>query len=394
MNEIVVVGAGREGKGYLGCVFSEGGWRVTFLDKDVEVIEELRKGQYEVTEYRADDTKRRIINDYEAYVWDEEDGCSRAVLGADVIALCLYPADIAEAMERLLPLLKQRAALVSEKRLTIFPCTNESGLIPLIENQMKEAFSREELLWYEESVALRDAVVRRPVGAVSRSSLRLEAGVVCPMLVGTPVYADFTGVPWMQTTTEDIDLLKELKVHTINTAHAAVAYAGYLKGYRTVDEAAADPEVREIRDGVLAEAVPVLSKVYQVPLESLWELAIFPESRDPFCDPITRVAYDPIRKLSRWDRLTANACLCLEHGSDPVYLLRSIANGLAYDAPEDEAAQKIQRWIREDGIEKAAGMVTGLAADHPVVQRVAAYWRNIIKTTQADESIPEKRDTK
>ncbi|MDO4344348.1 MAG: hypothetical protein Q4C50_06045 [Eubacteriales bacterium] len=374
---ILVIGAGREGKGYLGNVFSEGGWEVAFLDRDAAVIKALKKGSYEVMEYRAEDTRKRIVEGYTAFLADKAYGCRPAALEADVIALCLYPADIPEAIEYLLPLLKERAAHLTEKKLTIFPCTNESGQVPLIDRKLRESFEPWEITWYESHVALRDAVVRRPVGAVSSSSLQLEAGVVCPMLVGEPIYADFSGVPWMQTTPEDIDLLKELKVHTINCAHAATAYAGYLKGYQTIDEAAADPQIRSIRDGVLEEAVPVLAKVYGVPLDSLWELAVFPESKEPFSDPIVRVAYDPLRKLARHDRLTANACLCLEHGVDPVNLIQSIANGLAYDASGDEKAQIMQHWIAQLGIGKAAAKVTGLSEDHPVVRRAAAAYHKI-----------------
>ena len=44
MNSILVVGAGKEGKGFLGETFSTDGWKVSFLDKDPKVIEALKKG--------------------------------------------------------------------------------------------------------------------------------------------------------------------------------------------------------------------------------------------------------------------------------------------------------------------------------------------------------------
>ncbi len=386
MNSILVVGAGREGKGYLGNVFEEGGWKVAFLDKDPKVVAELRKGQFQVMEYRAKDTRRRIVREYQVFSVDDEPECREFLISADVAALCLYPADMREAVEYILPILKERAQINPAQKLSILPCTNEGGLIPVLEKQIRDALNVGERRWFEQSVLLSDTVVRRPVGAPSNYSLCLEAGVVCPMLVGTPVYADFTGVPWIKTTTEDIELLKELKVHTINTAHAATAYAGYLKGYQTIDEAAADPEIRAIRDGVLEEAVPVLSEVYGVPLKELWELAVFPESKEAFSDPITRVAFDPIRKLSRHDRLTANACLCLERGAKVDDLLQSIANGMAYDASGDPAAAKIQGWIKEEGIAKAVSRVTGLPEDHELVLRVSVLWNEIAHRTRKGRS--------
>lgn len=377
MKQILVVGAGREGKGYLGNVFAEGGWKVSFLDKDPAVIDALKTGRYEVMEYRAEDRRCRIVEGYNAYIEDEKYECRNAALNADVITLCLYPKDISEAVHYLLPLLRERAQTLPEKKLTIFPCTNEGGLIPVIDRQLREGLGEKGNAWYENQVILTDTVVRRSVGAESSSSLKLEAGVVCPMLVGAPIFADLTGVPWMQTCNENMELLKELKVHTINTEHATCAYVGYYLGYDTIDDARTNPKIQKICKGVLDEAVPVLAKVYHVSEESLWELAVFPASKDAFHDPITRVAFDPLRKLARHDRLTANACLCLENGVDPVNLIQAMTCGMAYDAPSDPAAQTIQKWILEMGIERATAKVTGLPAEHELIQRVSQAWKKL-----------------
>ena len=43
MQSILVVGAGREGKGFLGETFSTDGWQVYFLDKDPEVVNALKR---------------------------------------------------------------------------------------------------------------------------------------------------------------------------------------------------------------------------------------------------------------------------------------------------------------------------------------------------------------
>lgn len=376
-NEILIVGAGREGKGYLGNVFSEGGWSVSFLDKDPAVVDALKGGRYEVKEYRMDDTRLRAVEGYRVFLADERQECLEALEEADVVALCLYPEDVADAVSYLIPMLKLRAENHRQKKLTIIPCTNEGGLIPQIERQIQEALNRDEIGWYKMCVRLADAVVRRPVGAKNSSSLYLEAGVVCPMLVGTPIFADFSGVPWIDTCGEDIDLLKKLKVHTINTAHAACAYAGYLRGYASIDEAKEDPQVAFLERGVLEESVPVLAKHYHISEESLWKLALFPRSKEPFEDPVVRVALDPLRKLSRHDRLTENARLCLEAGTEPVCLIQSIANGMAYDAPGDAAAQTIQEWIEQEGIETASSRVMGLPVEDMLVRRVAEAWRQL-----------------
>jgi len=55
MSNIVIIGAGKEGKAYLGEVYDAAKWNVTFLDKDSRVIEALKeKGEYHVTVLRKD----------------------------------------------------------------------------------------------------------------------------------------------------------------------------------------------------------------------------------------------------------------------------------------------------------------------------------------------------
>ena len=87
MQSILVVGAGREGKGFLGETFSTDGWQVYFLDKDPEVVNALKTGKYNVTVYQENGTFKREITGYEVYGYDEEYSCLPAVLEAEVIAL-------------------------------------------------------------------------------------------------------------------------------------------------------------------------------------------------------------------------------------------------------------------------------------------------------------------
>lgn len=66
---------------------------------------------------------------------------------------------------------------------------------------------------------------------------------------------------------DDLEQLKEIKLYTYNAPHAACAYAGYLKGYKTILEASADPEIAALQDEVLKEAIPGLSKEFGIPEE-------------------------------------------------------------------------------------------------------------------------------
>ena len=62
MKNVLIVGAGRLGKGFIGETFDNAGWNITFLDKDPKVEEELKKqGCYHVKVHRVDEIQNRIL---------------------------------------------------------------------------------------------------------------------------------------------------------------------------------------------------------------------------------------------------------------------------------------------------------------------------------------------
>lgn len=61
MYSILVVGAGKEGKGFIGETFSTDGWKVSFLDKDPRVTEALKQGSYIVNAHQENGDFTRVI---------------------------------------------------------------------------------------------------------------------------------------------------------------------------------------------------------------------------------------------------------------------------------------------------------------------------------------------
>ena len=97
--KLVIVGAGKEGKGNLGDIFSESGnYQITFLDKDPLVINALNEAKkYTVEAYYADHIERHEITNYQAYLLDVNHPCEDVLQDTDLILLALYPEDIPDA---------------------------------------------------------------------------------------------------------------------------------------------------------------------------------------------------------------------------------------------------------------------------------------------------------
>src|SRR5262249_16787486 len=96
------------------------------------------------------------------------------------------------------------------------------------------------------------------------------------------------------------------KLYTYNGINAVFAYLGHLKGYQLLSEAANDPELIQQAEASSRESSIALCKRYGFePTEQkqFADSAIAKYQKREIVDPIERNARDPIRKLSRNDRL-------------------------------------------------------------------------------------------
>lgn len=378
MNNVLIIGAGRLGKGFMGEVFDKAGWHITFLDTDKKVIDKLNSEKlYTVTVHREDCIDERIIRGYKAYVYDENYSCQEEIISANVIAMTIYPEDFPETIKYLGKGLRERVVKNAQENLDIICLTNKNYLIPQFEKLfLEEMNSDDEKKWFREHVRVRDSIVRRATDADTNYSTNVRTTAVLSLLVQSPLLNDLSNVEWIEPC-ENIELMKDLKVFTVNGPHVTAAFAGYLKGYKTLNETVRDKECVELINSVHDEIYEGILREYRVNKADLDKLSIFPKAKGELEDHILRIAWDPIRKLARKDRLTGIACICLKNGVYPKAIIQSIANGFAYDNNEDPAAMEIQKYISEYGIEKAIINYCGLEKETELVNAIKEAYLKI-----------------
>ena len=382
MRNVLIVGAGKLGKGFLGEVFDAAkDWKVSFLDKDPRVIENLKKPEgYKVMCCREDRTDHRVITDYEAFLVDDGYSVADAAIHADVIMMPLYPEDFDDAAPYLGKIFQRRAKENPAQKLDIICNTNKNHLMEHIEEMFYRGMENQETIaWFKDNAALRDSIIRRSTIADTNYSTDIRTGVVASLLIQPPLYNDLSDVEWMELK-DNILLLKDLKLYTINSTHATCAYAGYLKGYTTVEDSIADPEISQLFDDVMEESSFGLTHEFPITKEDIFDMCrcLKIQTKDAIYDQLLRVCWDPARKLSRNDRLTGNAMYCYEHGLDPVHIMITMANAFAYDDPRDPVAMDIQKKIKEQGIEKTVSEICSLPIDHHITQCVAENYRRLM----------------
>lgn len=382
MASIVVVGAGREGKGFLGEVFEAAGWAVSFIEKDPDVIRLLDQPDgYRVHLHTTSGVTTRRVTRYEVISADDRARTTSAVGACDVIALCVYPEDIREVAAQLAPALSERAVANPARKLTILVCTNKNHILDEVVQSFLAPLPAAVCEWFGAQVEVRDCIVRRSVGAESNLSLDLDAQATLTLLIQGPISADLGGVEWMEVS-DNIEALKDLKLYTYNGPHAVVAYAGYLAGFTTIDEASSDPAISGRSADFLEEAVRGASREFNIDESYLREFSTLPELAEPMFDSIARVAFDPIRKLASGERLVGVAQFCVKHGIHPAAAIEGIVDALHYDDPADSSAAVLQEMIRKKGLVETLQTVSGLLPSEELTSLIVDAYASRAKPSE------------
>lgn len=370
MKKVLIVGAGRLGKGFIAETFDNDGWDIVFLDKDPRVKKALdENGEFYVKVHRVDCVQNRVIKNYKTFLCDEEYSCMEEFLKTDLIILPIYPEDFEEAGRYLAPCFEKMAIAYPMRKMTLICITNKNHLIPEITQYFMKDLSVEGKRWFEKNVVIRDSIIRRSTDAVSNFATEIDTVAVNSLLIQGPVNSHFENVEWMEVT-DNIEMLKDIKVTAVNGPHATLAFAGYLKGLKTIPEAEADEEIAALEKKVTDEITEGIMKEYPITEEELHNLVYFAPAKGVMPDSISRVAYDPIRKLSRGDRLVGAAEVNLKHGVSFEGIATAIAAGFGYADPADANAMILQEDIRTMGIEAAVSKYTGFSKNHIIVKKI------------------------
>ncbi len=127
---------------------------------------------------------------------------------------------------------------------------------------------------------------------------------------------------------DDVEPYELMKLRLLNASHQAIAYPGYLAGYRLVHEAARDPLFAGfLRAYMDSEATPTLAPVPGVDLDEYKATLIERFSNAAVRDTIPRLAAESSDRIPKW-------------------VLPVIREQLAAGRPVDRAATIVAAWAR------------------------------------------------
>lgn len=377
MKQTIHFGAGNIGRGFIGALFSESGYHVTFVDIAEQVINKLNEEQqYNVKWATAQEETTTIKNVAGLNNMTQEDEVIEAIKGATYLTTAIGP----NILPRIAPLIARGIAKrvsTTDEKLYIIACENQIGATDILKGHIMDNLDEETKKNLEGKVYFFNSAVDRIVPIQDQSSLDVLVEPYFEWVVETTeTIPPVTGMKIV----EELAPFIERKLFTVNTGHAVIAYLGYLAGKSTIDQTLADEKVADQVRETLKETGAYLVKEYGLDEEE--HLTYINKNIERFKNPflndgVTRVGRSPIRKLGPEDRLIRPATQAQKAGLSYTNLAQAIAAALLFDHPEDEEAMEIQRMIKENGPAHVLKTVSKLDEDSEITKEVIDQYETL-----------------
>ncbi len=378
----VQFGAGNIGRGFMGELFSAGGYHTRFVDVDPVLVEALQaRGRYVVHHITNAGDEPMPVEHVSALDGRDTEAVAEAVTRADLACTAVGVRALPHVAPVLARGLATRLADGDTPPLDVITCENLVGagkaLRDMVAGHLAEA-NVVDPARLDARVGFVEAVVSRMVPIVPEDVHREDPlWVACEPYArlpvdGTALRGPVPPVPGLEPV-PNILAWQRRKLACHNMSHAVCAYLGYRAGHELIWQAMEDAAVvRDVR-GALAETGRALVKRFDFDPDAQreHEADLLERYRNrALGDQVHRVAADPLRKLGPEDRLVGSARLCLEEGIEPDHVIPGIRAALAYDHPADPSAQQLQARLRKEGLKAVLRDVCGLEPGEPLWERL------------------------
>ncbi|SEM71180.1 D-mannitol 1-phosphate 5-dehydrogenase [Paenisporosarcina quisquiliarum] len=358
-------GAGNIGRGFIGLLLHQSGYKTCFVDVNEEIVDLLNEKKQYTVKFAEESQKEFLVKNVHAInSIKNPESVINAVANADIVTAAVG-ANILPLISGLIAKGLKKRLTQSKKPLTIIACENMIGGSTFLKEKVLEELTTDEKIQFNTHFSFPNAAVDRIVP--NQTNADKLAVVVEPFYEWVVDESEIKGTnPPIQGVTfvQNLEPFIERKLFTVNTGHAVVAYFGYLAGIRNMHEALENMEIREMIERVLQETGRYLTTTYSFNEKEHAEYVqkIINRFANPYIsDDTTRVGRSPMRKLKNNDRLVRPATKYVEmFNENPLYLVKGIAAALHYDFKEDPEANEIQTMIEQKGIQFAIEETTSL----------------------------------
>jgi mannitol-1-phosphate 5-dehydrogenase len=343
---IVIFGAGKIGRSFIGQLFSRSGYEVVFVDVDRQIVDALNeRRQYKVV-IKEQLTEEIVVENVRAIHALQSNEVVNEISAAGILAVCVGK----NALGKIVPIIAKGI----EKRFSDNPKALPLDIVLAENMRSAAAFVRHELRTHlasgfpiSEKVGLVETSIGKMVPIMTEAVAKADS-----LLVFAEAYNQlildrkgFVGdIPEVHglAPKSNIKAWVDRKAFIHNLGHATAAYYGFYlhPECRYMHEVLVDVQVFQFTKSVMRQAADVLAIVYPDDLDSQ-ELEdhiddLLHRFRNiALGDTVFRVGNDLRRKLGAHDRFVGVIKLCKDAGLPYDKILKAFAYGFYFQARDE-----------------------------------------------------------
>ncbi|MCD9021352.1 hypothetical protein [Cohnella silvisoli] len=359
---VVVIGAGRTGRGFAARLLSGSAVDLFFIDANELLVRYLREDLKYGVHFFGGERSPVWIELKDAAVAGS-DGAADLIAKADLMITAVGEQNLGRVATDIARILH----MPRMKPLHVLTC--ENGVRPgeTLEIACREAGIPQDAVRVAEAAVFcstvdlpgtRLDILSESFDKLPVDSLRLPSSLLLSGMVAEPRMRE----------------LLTRKIYTYNCISACIAYLGVWKDYSSYSEAANDPDITVVLDRTLGPLNSALSLKLDIPLpeQMLFAEQALSKFRNPdIRDDIDRNARDVIRKLGPDERLMAPLRLVREAGGETAPLCLVSAAALWYGETREA---ELRRRLREAGPAACLREIGGMESGDPAIERIVAYY--------------------
>ena len=379
MKTAIQFGAGNIGRGFIGMLLAQAGYRVIFADVSEVIIDRLAADQkytVHVMDTEVEDVEITNITGILSNGSEIIDEIAKADVLTTAVGLRVL-GFIAPAIAKGI---QKRIADGLEAPLNIIACENAIRATSQLKEHVYGILSDEEKSFCEKYVGFADCSVDRIVPPVrSENPVDVVVEKYCEWNVEkASLKGEIPEIPGMNLA-DNLMAYIQRKLFTLNTGHCITAYTGILAGHKTIDQAISDPKIYDLVKAAMTQSGDGLIQRFGFDKDAHYKYIdkIINRFKNPYLkDDVTRVGREPLRKLSADDRLVSPLTTAMSYGLPVDKLVLGIGAALRYNNPEDAQSTELQEKIAAKGVSGAFSEISGLT-DHALLEQVTKAYDQV-----------------
>lgn len=373
---IVIIGAGKAGRGFLARILKKGNM-LTFIDNNKSLINELKTEKHYEIVFFGEERASEVIDDYYAYESYSKEA-DYALSSSDLIFVSVGAGNFPDVS-------KQIALSLSERETPVTIVTAENAISP--------ADKLSKLIQAKYSGSIPFEVTEAAIFCST-----LEKSVDCLDIISE----DRDYLPYASKRVKDnstisqylepepeFDVLLQRKIYTYNCSSALIAYLGWYCGYESYADSANDKNVEVLLDRLYQEVNEAIETKYGVSKRTQEEFSNAAKNKFQnklIRDTIERNAREAGRKLAKDERLIGPMLMMQEVHRLSRPLALTIAVAIKYGI---EHEKKMADMYAEEGLKAILANYCSVSSEEEIAIVVKQYFSMAMENISLPEIIKD-----